>query len=111
MENPLNYTRRASGIWECLRCVYNQALILEAVVCPDHVRDYIAGRLSFGYWGTIVLFVLAANAFFSLGPFVEMYGAMFLHMGLGRIRYALFAAGLYVSMAVINPCVVISWSR
>ena len=109
MKDSVTYSKRACLEWEMLRSVYNLLLLSEAVACPDHVREYIAGKLSFGYWGVILLFMLAANAFFSLGPVMDLYGAVFLRKGIGRLRYVLFAAGLYISMRVVNPCVILPW--
>ena len=34
-----------------------------------------------------------------------------LRRGIGRMRYALFACGLYVSTLVVNPCVILPWSK
>lgn len=110
MKDSLLYSKNACLEWEILRSLYNLLLLLEAVACPAHVQEYIAGKLPyFGYWGAIVVFLAAANAFFSLGPMLELYGAVFLRKGIGRLRYALFVAGLYISMRVVNPCLILPW--
>jgi hypothetical protein len=111
MDNPIVYARHASRRWESMRMVYTALLLLEAVACPPHVREYIAGKLGLGYWVTIVVFVAAANACFCLGPVVELYIAAFLRKGIGGLRYPLFAVGLYISTFVVNPCVILPWSE
>jgi hypothetical protein len=107
----IRYARKAIHRWESLRTVYTILLVLEAIACPVHVREYIAGKLIGEYWGIIFVFVVAANACFSLGPVAELYLIAFLRKGFGGVRYVLFVTGLYISMFVINPCVILPWSE
>jgi hypothetical protein len=106
MEHATLYTKQAWLAWEKLRIVYNLVLLIVGLPClwllmllANFVGqgDYYA----FGFFSNgTVLFGVAANAFYCLGPLADVCVYSFVDIRMGRARYFLFAAGLLLSMGL-----------
>jgi len=91
--------KRAIVSWEKLRLIYNVVLLLEGLFVSWCVWSIFESSLQ--YVWAVVVFGLTANAFYCMGPLVEVYASVIYGRRLGRYRYLLFAAGLLFSMIVI----------
>jgi len=101
MNETARYLKRASLTWELLRVIYNAVLLWGALACPAQQRQFIARHFGFGYWGYTVLLIAVANAFYCLGPLLDIYACTILGFRLGPDRYLLFATGLVFCIAYV----------
>ena len=101
MNETVRYLRRAYLAWAALWVVYNLLLLAEAFVYPGHVQ-YVGDQTSHRFWILVVGFGVLANAFYCLGPLIDVYACVFLGFRLGPDRYLLFAVLLVISTAVVT---------
>jgi hypothetical protein len=83
--------------WERLRFIYNAVLLIEGLLLT---ADLMAVAGATVYWANVLVFGAIANAFYCLGPLVDVY---LLAYGVKLLngRYLLFGIGLLFSMAVV----------
>jgi hypothetical protein len=104
-ENPMDetarYLKRAILTWEVLRGVYNLAFLVQ-LECSSQLLKLAAQRPGFTDPCMVLIVLLGiANAVYSLAPLLEIYACVFHSWRIGRSRYALFAAGLLLSVGVL----------
>jgi hypothetical protein len=89
--------------WEKRRLVYNLVLLVEGLWV---LREHLAAAMT-QFWGFMVLFAIAANVCYCLGPYLEICVRSFLGPRADRthyqsffavLRYFLFWVGLLFSM-------------
>jgi hypothetical protein len=103
MNETAHYLKRASLAWEIMRAVLNAVLLTHACTRPADFRQFIAAHTSLGYWGYAMLLIVIANAFYCLGPLVDIYACVLIGWRLRAARYLLFAAVLAFLIFLIVP--------
>lgn len=83
--------------WELQRLIYNLVLLATAALVPSDTRSVVDAHFLPGYWVLVALSVIGANAFYCLGPLVEVYALVFLRWELRWGRHLLFGAGMLFS--------------
>ena len=83
--------------WEGLRLIYNIVLLVEGALVYFWLVKH-SGPLPNIF--SVIVFGIAANAFYSFGPLLELYLSAYGHR-IGKVRYVVFAIGLLFSMAII----------
>jgi len=103
MDEGTRYLRKACLGWEKLRVVYTLALLFTALG-PSLLRGKSLIRMLSDkdvlVW--LALLLVVANGFYCLGPLAEIGLYAFTGRRFGRARYALFAAGFLVMLALFR---------
>ena len=99
--------------WEHLRVVYNAVMLLVGIPIAVSVyhavnaipvemrRDLMFSYAPMSVIGLSIVFGLAANVLYMLGPMAEIYTTAFTRVAFGRRgRLVLFSVGLIFSLAV-----------
>lgn len=85
--------------WERLRLAFNIVLLIEGLLLSYDLIYVFESVFSWAFW--IFVFGATMNAWFSIGPLLEIYSMVFKKRNFGQGRYWLFALFLAVGMIVV----------
>jgi hypothetical protein len=92
--------------WEKLRIAYNVCLIIVALLASFPVISSI-GVVPYGIF--FVLYLIAANVCYCLGPLGEVYISVFTPVPMRRLRLPIFIAGTVGSLLLTLVIGLQSW--
>lgn len=84
--------------WIILQVIYNVVLFAFGLSASYELMYTLGPKF---YLPNVVLFGMIANAFFLLGPVLELYLLAF-EVKIGRFRYAVFVVGLLFALLTVE---------